>query len=222
MLGQKGEIRLPRETMEKFLQECGPALRMLIERQPVLWRYNTSGVLLEMCELYDEDEYTYPQNRCMSVNSMSAPGFNFDFDGDSMPCISISTKQGKEEFPAIFIKNQIEYDHHRGLIASPEHESIYAAYMLSLFGDNIDFSAEIVEIDDDMNLNDIEVSIDDVMENYNVPVKFRGQVYSYNHILINIALNQNKIIYTKERFGLLKKGNLKKLIQAIELKKRRL
>ena len=75
MLGQKGEIKLPRETMEKFLQECGPALRMIIERQPVLWRYNTSGVLLEMCELYDEDEYTYPQNRCMSVNSMSAPGF---------------------------------------------------------------------------------------------------------------------------------------------------
>ena len=74
---------------------------------------------------------------------------------------------------------------------------------------------DIVEIDDDTELNDISISIADINELYNAPVRYRGKIYSYNHLFINIALNQNKIIYTEEEFGLLKKGNLKKLMHRL-------
>lgn len=214
-----GEISLTPELMQEFLVDEGHNLRLLIERQPVLWKHNTSGVLLDKVELTDEDEYTYPQNRVMGVNSMNAPGFNWDYDGDNMSAFSITTKQGKAAFPAVYLGNQVEFEHHTGLVSTPEHESIYAAYMLSRYGQVIDQemlnSGEIVEIDDDTELNDISISIADINELYNAPVRYRGKIYSYNHLFINIALNQNKIIYTEEEFGLLKKGNLKKLMHRL-------
>lgn len=214
-----GDISLTPELMKEFLAEKGSDLRAVIERQPVLWKHNTSGVLIDQVELTCEDEFTYPQNRVMDVNSMNAPGFNWDYDGDNMSAFSVNTKQGLAAFPAVYLGNQVEFEHHTGLVASLEHESIYAAYMISRFGQKIDQamidSGEVVEIDNDTELNDISVSIADITELYNTPVRYRGKIYSYNHLFINIALNQNKIIYTEEEFGLLKKGNLKKLMHKL-------
>ena len=212
---QGGVLRLPSELFVKFINEVGPTLLMIIERQPVLFKLNTSGAKLGRVILRNEDEWSYPQDRVMGVNPMSAPRFNFDFDGDTMPVFTVSTKQGKAMFYKMWMNNQVEYEHHTGLITTPEHEAIYAAYMLSLFG-NIDLNNinedDIVEIDDETELNDIEVSIIDLLENYDIPVRFREEIYSYNTIFINIALNQNKIIYTPQKMGLLKKSNLKKLM----------
>ena len=77
-------------------------------------------MLLAKVELDFEDDFTYPQNRVMEVNSMNAPGFNWDYDGDNMSAFSVTTKQGLAAFPAVYLGN-----HRAGRIAedSPRRRS---------------------------------------------------------------------------------------------------
>ena len=67
-----GDILIPDEMFQKFLEEKGSDLRMLLERPPVLWRYNMSGALLGL--VYSDNKHIgIKQDRVIGVNSVIAP-----------------------------------------------------------------------------------------------------------------------------------------------------
>jgi len=202
-IGEDGNIEIDDEFFEKFITKVGPDLRMLFERPPVLWRYNISGVLIQW--VYKGDEF-----KVVGTNTMVAPMFNMDFDGDTMSVYALTSKQAKEDFKYSYVENSIEFEHHRGLILSLEHESTYASYMLSLMGNDYDDNQEIDYLE---NINDLPTDMNILINNPKKPYHYKDTIYSYNILFINKALNTGLIIYTGEY--LLDKKHLQKLLKSL-------
>jgi hypothetical protein len=208
-----GDIDIPIELFKKFITEFGPKLRMLLERPPVLWRYNISGVLLELVYFNDPDYIGIGENRVTGVNTLIAAMFNMDYDGDSLAVYGLTSVQAKRDWNDAFAEKSIEFEHHRGLIVSPEHESIYCAYMLSKQGEFKD----VIDQDDiqlyEGDLNDLKIDVESLKDFPDAPIEFEGNIYSYSTLAINVAINCNKIIY--DGTYRLDKGNLNNLIKKI-------
>lgn len=78
------------------------------------------------------------KNRVMEISSNVSQFTNHDYDGDTMISVALHSKQAKEDFHELFVNNLVEFEHRDSLLFSYEHESIYAAYMLTkLMIDNI-------------------------------------------------------------------------------------
>ena len=138
------------ELFNRYL--CSPYVntKFMIERAPVLWRFNFSGVLVSVV-LFEEDGYkdfkVYTENysgpalsntsvynnKVMMVNTTVAGAFNFDFDGDSMSIFALHSKQAKRDWFHAYLGNgnNIEFEHNNNLIPTPEHEAIYAMWALT-------------------------------------------------------------------------------------------
>ncbi|MFA7127905.1 MAG: hypothetical protein WC136_01910 [Sphaerochaeta sp.] len=210
-IDHNGEVVIDDEDFEEFVTDQGPDLKMIFERPPVLWRYNTSTAKLG--GVYEDNKHRgIKQDRVIGVNSMTSQYFNLDYDGDNMSVIAINSEQGKAAFDKAYIENAVEFEHKRELLVSPEHESIYAAYMLSSMLNDCNSDQEtIFEID---TINDLPFSIRDLEERItkNVYVKNLEVTINYGICLINKAINCNALIYKGE---MLNKRNVKQLIKKI-------
>ena len=177
------------------------------------------------------------KNRVIEINDLVSAFFNADFDGDSMFNSSIHSKQAKQDFSYMFIKNINEFDQTDKLLIDYEHVSIFAAYMLSkkayeskeLILENNFNNEDYEELKniDEVNFNtkaDIQ-SLFNTYINLNKSFKRGGipllkedgepnKIYSLFEILVNLALGiniQNGLLYTFEDYGILSKKNLNKL-----------
>lgn len=212
-IAPNGDINLTQEEFHKFFTWSTKTNHnlCLIERPPVLYRFNISGAKISM--IYPNNGHRgIKQNRVMGVNSSVAAMFNFDFDGDSMSAIALSSKQAKDAFKYSSIESSVEFEHNTNLIASPEHEAIYAAFALSAC--NKFFTPEPRETIEIESLNDFVVDLD-ILENYpynHVYIKDQNCTLKYTEVMINVALNTGKILY---RDTLLDKGNLNKLLKLL-------
>jgi len=206
-----GEITISNELFDRFLEEVGPELRMMLERPPVLWRYNISGVTLGL--VFPENGHIgIKQDRIIAVNSLIAAFFNLDYDGDNLATYAVSSKQGRADFNFTYIENQIEFEHHRGLLVSPEHESIYASYMLSLKG-NEEYTGDVLLEAESLYGLKVSISILNNAPNTPIYIKDLDITIPYNIAIINKAINLNCIIY--DGSYLLKKSKLKYLMKLI-------
>lgn len=209
-----GDVIISPELFQKFLKEVGPELRMLLERPPVLWRYNISGATLGL--VYPDNHHKgIKQNRVMGTNSLVAPMFNMDYDGDNLSVYALTTEQSKESFKYSYMENSVEFEHHRGLIPSPEHEAIYAAYMLSVNARKLtSFEKEkpLITIN---NINQLKINIDDLnrFPERLVTIIDWDITLPYTIVMINKALNTGKLLY--DGSYLLDKKNLNKLIKVL-------
>ena len=205
-----GDVVISDELFEKFLVTKGHDLKMIMERPPVLYRYNMGNFNLGYCYL-DNKHKGYKQDRVIGVNSINAPMFNFDFDGDSVSVYALTSVQSKEAFKYGYVENSVEFEHNRNLIPSPEHESIYAAYMLSLGAKKKTIRQyEILEYSD---WEDFKVSIDTINRTPGRLVKIGELEMPYNIAVINKAINCHKIIY--DGSYTLNKKNLNKLLKIL-------
>jgi DNA-directed RNA polymerase beta' subunit len=55
------QINIREEDFIEFLQQHMPDFRMVVERQPTLWRYNISGYVL--ANVFDDQDIIYPEER---------------------------------------------------------------------------------------------------------------------------------------------------------------
>jgi len=207
-----GNVVIGKALFKEFLRIVGPELRMLIERPPVLWRYNISGAKLGLV-YFENDHKGVKQNRVMGVNSLIATMFNLDYDGDNLSAYALTSEQAKAAFHHYYMENSVEFDHNRSLIASPEHESIYAAYMLSYMAlKPLTEDEPIIEIE---SLDGFEVDISMLNNKANVLVQLKNTnwILPYNVMVINKALGTGKILY--DGTYLLKKSNVKKLMSLL-------
>ena len=205
-----GDIIIDDQMFVDFLDEKASDLRMIMERPPVLYRYNMGNVLLGSVYM-DNKHIGFKQDRVIGVNSMNAPMFNFDFDGDSVSIYALTSKQSKEAFKYGYTENSIEFEHNRNLIPSLEHESIYAAYMLSLGASKRTIRKyDIEEYDDFDSMN---VTIDSINRTPGKPVIIAGKQYPYIVAVLNKALNCNKEIY--DGSYVLNKKNVNKLLKLL-------
>ena len=205
-----GDILISDELFEEFVDEMGPEFRMILERPPVLWRYNMSNVLLGL--VYSDNKHRgIKQDRVTGVNSLVAPMFNFDFDGDNLSVYALTSEQSKEAFKYGYVENSIEFEHHRGLIPSPEHEAIYAAYMLSVNASKRTIVKYDVEEYD--TFSEFKVKIDSINRTPGRPVSIGGTEMPYTVAVINKALDTGVMLY--DGTYLLNKKNLGKLIKSL-------
>jgi len=195
-----GNFEITDEVFGDFLNEVGHELRMLLERPPVLWRHNISGVNLGKV-------YSDPTIKVVGTNTLIAPFFNFDFDGDNLSVFALTSIQAKNDFKYSFVENAVEFEHHRGLLPSLEHESIYALYMLSLKGQMPEDILEEFRLDkirdnkiyqEISSLDELPTIIKDINLNPTKLYMFNNVLYTYNTLLINKALKANSIIYNGE------------------------
>ena len=205
-----GDILIDDEMFVKFLEEKGSDLRALIERPPVLWRYNISGALLGLV-YFDNKHIGIKQDRVIGVNTLIAPMFNLDFDGDNLSVYALTSEQSKNSFKYLYMENSIEYEHHRGLIPSPEHESIYAAYILSVNANKKTIRKYDIESFD--SFDSFDVQIDSINRTPGKTVRIAGKDMPYTIAVINKALGVNKMLY--DGSYLLNKKNLNKLIRIL-------
>jgi len=181
----------------------------------------------------------YKKNRVIELNDLVSAFFNADFDGDSMLSLSLHSKQAKRDFAAMFIKNNIEFEHTDKLLIDYEHESIYGAFMLSKKAyENFnpqelidDFSQMDEEEKNQENIQTVEriykeldpiflITMNKLMKYGGRPVMIQGKILSYFEVIINQILDVYKIqsndseiyhLYTFEKYGLLNKKGLNKL-----------
>ena len=143
-------FEIPDEIFNKFVLKHLSELRMMTERAPVLWRFNFSGVLIEVIldqkfgylkfKSYNEG-YTGPKlsetemykNQVMLVNTAIAAAFNFDFDGDNMSNYSLHSEQALASWWNGFLGNpaNIKFEQNGSIICTPEHSAVYAFYALT-------------------------------------------------------------------------------------------
>lgn len=147
-----GNVNWDIKTQNLFLQyldEDKEAKKAIMERAPVLWRYNASGVIIEFIlleddgyEEFDDKLYFGPRlartklynNRVVQVNTIVSTAFNFDFDGDTVSLYALHSEQTtKKDFYDAFLgsASNIEFEHNNDLIPNPEHEAVYAAWALT-------------------------------------------------------------------------------------------
>ena len=55
------QINIREEDFAEFLQQHMPDFRMVVERQPTLWRYNISGYVL--ANVFDDQDIIYPKEQ---------------------------------------------------------------------------------------------------------------------------------------------------------------
>jgi len=205
-----GDIVIDDALFDKFLETKGADLRMLLERPPVLWRYNMSGALLGIA--YKDNKHRgIKQDRITSVNSLIAPMYNLDYDGDNLSVYALTSEQSKAAFKYTYMENSVEFEHHRGLIPSPEHESIYAAYMLSLGANKKPiYSYDELEYG---SYDEFDVQIDVINRTPGRLITIGGVEMPYNVAVINKALNTGKMLY--DGTYPLNKKNLGKLLKLL-------
>ncbi len=168
-------------------------------------------------------------NRVIEVNDLISKFNNMDFDGDSMIELSLHSKQAREDaLKYMFVKNLVEFEHTDELLIDYEHETIYASYMLSheakkefdkLKDSDEDFK-DLKELNQDL-INEISfntfISLYNLFHKSGVPfAKFNDKPVSYFEIIINKLLGtfdfeKKEMLYTFEKYGLLKKKSLNKL-----------
>jgi DNA-directed RNA polymerase beta' subunit len=205
-----GDIIITDELFEEFLESKGPELRMLLERPPVLWRYNMSGALLGL--VYSDNKHRgIKQDRVIGVNSVIAPMFNLDYDGDNLSVYALTSEQSKESFKYLYMENSVEFEHHRGLIPSPEHEAIYAAFILSVNAQRK--TIRKYDIEHFKDFDNFDVQIDSINRTPGRIVNIAGDEMPYNIAVINKALGLNKKLYDGNYK--LNKKNLNKLLKVL-------
>ena len=169
-------------------------------------------------------------NRVIEVNDLISRFFNMDFDGDSMISLAVHSKQAREDaINHMFVKNIIEFDHADELLIDFEHETIYSAYMLS-YEAKKEFEKLIQEPENLKDLKELtpkildEIGYNQFIKLYSlfhkagIPyAKFNNKPVSYFEIIINkllgtIDFKNKEMLYTFEKYGLLTKKNLNKLI----------
>jgi len=128
-LSQDGNIYLSNDELQEFLSKSKDITKILAERAPVLYSFNVSGYHVTKILLNDA-KIGIPNNQVMGVNTMESKKFNFDFDGDTMAAFSITSEEAQKEFPLFDSANSKKFEHNGAIIPEPEHESIYAAFML--------------------------------------------------------------------------------------------
>ena len=140
------------ELFKRYLESDYMNKKIMIERAPVLWRYNFSGMLItavlfendgykDFKLLMADDEYLGPRlsntqmynNKVMMISTTIAAAFNADYDGDSMSIFALQSKQAKREWQNAFLGSgsNIEFEHNNSLIPTPEHEAVYAFWALT-------------------------------------------------------------------------------------------
>jgi len=205
-----GDINISDELFKKFLDEKGSDLRMLLERPPVLWRYNISGALLGL--VYADNKHVgIKQDRVTGMNSLVAQMYNSDYDGDNLSVYALTSEQAKKDFWNTYMENSVEFEHHRGLIVNPEHEAIYAAYILSVNANKRTIRKYDIEQYD--SYDDFEVQIDTINRTPGRIVSIDGDKLPYTIAVINKALGLNKKIY--DGSYILNKKNLQKLLKVL-------
>jgi len=71
------------------------------------------------------------KNRVMEISNLTSAFHNHDYDGDNMVAGALHSIEARQDFAHIFINNNIEFEQRDALLFDWEHESIYAAYMLT-------------------------------------------------------------------------------------------
>lgn len=143
--GVKLTDKIPEDLFKDFLNKHLDELVVIIERAPVLWKYNFSRVRIEKVEFPDDNtkffkkadptlDYDYEKyQKVLRTNTTYAQAFNLDYDGDSLSAYAIQSKQAKEESWDASLGNtkNVRFEHNDSLIHDPEHESIYACWALT-------------------------------------------------------------------------------------------
>ncbi len=153
-------------------------------------------------------------NMVMHLNSLNAKRFNSDHDGDSLGCYTVHSEQAKYDARKYMTpKANIQHEHNLELVDTLEHESIQAAYMLTLMGwKNFDINANGKIII--ASLKELPIKFDIIMNAPNTPVfnEEENITLPYNAMLINFALDVEECIYTDK---VLNKKNLMELIKVL-------
>ena len=224
------------ELFKKYLISPYVNRKFMIERAPVLWRFNFSGVLVT-CVLFEEDGYkdfgiyvggyngprlsetTMYNNKVMMVNTTVAGAFNFDFDGDSMSIYSLHSKQAQRDWYQAFLGNgnNIEFEHINALIPTPEHEAVYAMWALTEKCKKFKYDYECMEYLEPVYLKDFSYDFEIMNNEPNKPVAIKlseeqSVVLPYNIAAINRALGLN---YFTSNPGEMNKGKTKDMIKGI-------
>lgn len=153
-------------------------------------------------------------NMVMHLNSLNAKRFNSDYDGDSLGCYVVHSEQGKHDARKYMTpKSNIQHEHNLEMVDTLEHESIQAAYMLTLFGwknfnPNTDNKIII------KNLKELPIKFDIIMNAPNTTVYNEEEdlTLPYNAMLINFAMDLDECIYREK---VLNKKNLMELIKVL-------
>lgn len=231
----KFNLDLPDEFFDAFLVDDIKNLLCYIERAPVLWRFNFSGVIIEVV-LKERDgyldfevkNYVGPRlsntlmynNKVMMVNTLVAAAFNFDFDGDNMSIYSIHSQQAKKSFYEGFLGNpeNLKFEHNGKLVAQPEHESIYSWWALTEKVSN-------VIIPDDIDIPSFNTETDYV--DARIINKTPEKIYKYfapdieNYLLLPyniVAINKAAgiTLYDKNPGPSAKKASIKSLMKMLD------
>lgn len=143
---------------------------VLINRQPTLWRYGIPAV--KVVGVSDGD--------VISVSPLLLEAMNGDFDGDTMAIYRIhDTTAQKELKNNAYFLNCIKHDHNDTYIQGIRIEAIYAAY--HLLNAKINNDKNVIYIN---SLNELPMEFSDIL-NVDVPVNFKGKLYSYGICLFN-------------------------------------
>ena len=186
-----------REAFDKFVEEKIPDCVVVMERPPVLWRHNTSAASIG--GVYRDNKHVgKKQHRVTGVNTGISAMFNMDYDGDNVSIFAISSEDGKAAAFASSIEGAVEFEHNTNIIASPEHEAIFAAYMLSIINRDIKDNEFIdtIFIDSFQGLKG-SISILNKQQNIKVVHLVFGEM-TYFEAIINKALNTEKYLYQGE------------------------
>ena len=233
----KFNLDLPDEFFDAFLVDDIKNLLCYIERAPVLWRFNFSGVIIEVV-LKERDgyldfnvkNYVGPRlsntnmynNKVMMVNTLVAAAFNFDFDGDNMSIYSIHSQQAKKSFFSGFLGNpeNLKFEHNGKLVAQPEHESIYAWWALTEKVNAVEINENTIP---EMEFNTVTDYADAriLNKNPNMIVKYSAPdidepiLLPYNIVALNRAANVT--IYKENPGPSPKKASIKTLMKMLDI-----
>ncbi len=171
-------------------------------------------------------------NRVLEYNDLISQFQNADFDGDSEIGAGIHSEQAKQDFGYMFVKNLIEFEHADRLLIDYEHESIFAAYMLSKVAREEkeailkEFTEEdlkelpyLSDLDLSINYFDSFIRLNKSFKRGGLPFAKDSQnnIYSFFEILVNLSLGfditKEEILYTFNNYKDLNKKELMKLTE---------
>jgi len=163
------------------------------------------------------------KNRVMEVNDLISQFNNMDFDGDSLIALAIHSEQAKEDLKHMFVRNLITFEQADRLLIDYEHESIYAAYMLTYTAyNNQKDSGDIwlLEDIDDPDFKFMNKMINNIhkLNNGGLIIELDNKEktkLTVAELMVNYALGvfmeSSDPFYTFEKYGVLNKKNLNKL-----------
>ena len=172
------KFKIPDDIFEEYCKSPYILQKFMIERAPVLWRFNFSGVFLESVlsendgyelfkDIYNDPSYVGPRlsntkvynNKIMKVNTTVSSAFNFDFDGDAMSGFALHSDQALRDWQYAFLGNgsNIEFEHNDSLIPTPEHEAVYALWALT-FAVKDFIPSTVINLEDIKSLSEFWVS----------------------------------------------------------------